>query len=79
MDIAQAQRLARIGLITPHAARESGLYERLLAPMTSSMSPPTLPKAVSPATTQNILSLCTNLQTNQQRINLAVQRFVRVL
>jgi hypothetical protein len=79
MDLSVARRLARIGLITPQTAQDAGMLDALTAPMTSSMSPPTLARAFDHRKTEDVFILCAKLQNDQQRVRLATQRFLRAL
>jgi SAM-dependent methyltransferase len=79
MDNKTASRLARIGLILPHAAQGAHRFEELMAPMTSRMAPPLLPEASNQLILPNLLKLCRQVCADPKRVELATLRLQRVI
>jgi hypothetical protein len=79
MELTCARRLARVGLITPTSAKRAGLFEALHAPMTSHMTPPTIPISPGADVFQTILPHCAQFHSDPTRVQLAARRLVRAL
>jgi SAM-dependent methyltransferase len=79
MDRKQTGRLARMGLILPESARDAGIYDQILKPMTSSMTPPTLPHGSDARVQASIETICSRVQSNHARSGQAARRFKRVV